>query len=278
MTKLSVPTSIRSALDRGAVVALSVSGGKDSQAMAGAVLDYMRSEGLTNNVIAVHADLGRAEWWQTPVLVEKQAAAWGIPLHVVTRADGADLLEHMDNRGRKLEGSGTPFWPSSKNRYCTSDLKRDPIDKLLRTLGPLVISVEGIRAEESAGRKKKPCWEVRSRIDCASREALTWRPIHAWTEVDVWEALGGRHGPLVHPAYAEGNARLSCSICIFQSSGDMLRGALHNPEFFGALVEMEELYGATYTQKVSLVDMFNVLEDGATGHWKARVAAGRRMI
>lgn len=252
---LSVPAEVRDALERGAVVALSVSGGKDSQAMATSVLDYLKAEGLGNQVLAVHADLGRAEWWQTPAVVEAQAEAWGIPLAIVRRSDGRDLLAHMEARRDKLSGTGRPFWPSSTNRYCTSDLKRDPIDKLLRTLGPLVISVEGIRAEESRSRAKKPCWEPRKRIQTQGREALTWRPIHDWTEADVYEAIGGRHGPLVHPAYGLGNDRLSCSLCIFGSRGDLVRGAMANPEYFEDLCRLEEETGFTFTQTVSLVEL-----------------------
>lgn len=250
---ITIPEAIQDALDRGAVVALSMSGGKDSQAMAKGVISWLRDHGYTNRVVAVHADLGRAEWHQTHDVVHAQADELGLDLQVVQRTKG-DLLQRIQERAEQV-GAERPFWPSASSRYCTSDLKRDPIDKLLRTLGPLVISVEGVRAEESRNRAAKPCWEPRKRITTQSREAMTWRPIHHWTEQDVWAYLGGRHGPNVHPAYALGNERLSCSLCVLASQDDLERGARHNPEYLQELVALEERYGWTFTSTTSVVEL-----------------------
>lgn len=245
MRHINVPTEVRAALDSGATVALSVSGGKDSQAMACAVLAYMAEEGLDNPVVAVHADLGRAEWTQTPGVVRRQAAAWGVPLRVVMRGDGADLLDRIQHRASQV-APGVPWSPGAKARYCTSDLKREPINKLLRRLGSVVISVEGIRAEESPNRRKMPCCEERTKIATNSRHALTWRPILDWSESDVWEAIGGREGPNVHPAYALGNERLSCSTCIYASRQDLINGRRNNPTFFDELVQIENKTGMAF--------------------------------
>lgn len=240
------------ALDRGATLALSMSGGKDSQAMTLAVLAWLRETGRTNPVTAVHADLGRAEWHQTHAIVRAQAEAYGLDLTIVQRTKG-DLLERITARAAQV-GDEKPFWPSASNRYCTSDLKRDPIDKYLRGLPTeLVISVEGIRAQESNARAKKPCTETRKRITTQTREAITWRPIIEWTEAQVWETIGGRSGHLVHPAYALGNERLSCSLCILASAGDLQRGATHNPEYANELADLEELYGWTFREDVSIL-------------------------
>ncbi len=58
----------------GAVLVLSVSGGKDSDAMTHHLLDLRQSEGWTGDVMMVHADLGsRVEWHQTPDYVRDLA-------------------------------------------------------------------------------------------------------------------------------------------------------------------------------------------------------------
>ncbi len=60
-------------LRNGAALVLSVSGGKDSDSMAHHLLDLRQSEGWTGEVMMLHADLGRAEWNQTPEYVENLA-------------------------------------------------------------------------------------------------------------------------------------------------------------------------------------------------------------
>ena len=257
LTAINVPPSVRVHLQRGAAVVLNLSGGKDSQAMALAVLAYMEERQHSNKVYAVHADLGRAEWHQTPAVVAAQALSMGLDLTIVQHAKG-DLLDRMVERAEKLQRDGDhkPFWPSPAARYCTSDMKRNPIDKFLRSLDhDLILSVEGLRAEESSARAKKGCAETRKQINTKRRDAITWRPIMLWTAHDVFTAIGGVDGENVHPAYALGNDRLSCSLCIMGSKGDLARGAIHNPEYANAVADLEEQYGWSFTQTTSIVDL-----------------------
>jgi tRNA(Ile)-lysidine synthase TilS/MesJ len=72
-----------SLLCEGAALVLSVSGGKDSDTMSHHLLDMRRHEGWTGTVYLIHADLGRAEWHNTPAYVEDFARRKGIDLHVV---------------------------------------------------------------------------------------------------------------------------------------------------------------------------------------------------
>lgn len=216
----------------------------------------------------------------------------GIRLEVVQRAKG-DMVQRWQERMEQLEGTGKPFWSSSANRYCTSDLKRDPINKHLRDY-PFIVSAEGLRAQESSARAKKSGCEVRSRITTKSlkraevdealtnwggeddgRLALTWRPILEWTEADVWEAIGSSQEDVERRrtlyrlgaeeealegfpgfyAYVYGNERMSCALCVLASKGDLLNGARHNPELFATLLDMEETSGATFRQDLSLADL-----------------------
>ena len=269
MRALNVPPEITSAMERGAALAVSISGGKDSQAMATALVAWAKVEGYwgRNDIFAVHADLGRMEWsgeHATEPLVRAQAAALELPLHVVTRTDGRDLVDRIKDRRDTMteKGQDGPFWPSSSTRYCTSDLKRDPINKLLRQWTH-VVSAEGIRSEESRARANKPCWAPRKRIATRAREAHTWHPILDWTEDDVWTALGGRDGDLVHPAYGLGNERLSCALCVFGCDGDLVNGAKNNPALFNELLEMERDSGWRFTVKRSLEEVKLCLDGGA---------------
>lgn len=212
----TMPTVIREALQQGATLSVSVSGGKDSQAM----LRLARSWELPNRLEVVHADLGRAEWPQTPQHVEEICE--GLDLTVVRRA-GGDLVQRIEQRLKSVSTidptkPAKPFWPSAAQRYCTSDMKRGPIHKHQRALGrnDLIVSLVGMRAEESRTRAKKSPVTVEKKITAADlrnlkpdealrrwilkkkretswspagRLVLTWLPLHEWPIGDVWHWL-----------------------------------------------------------------------------------------
>lgn len=211
---ITMPEPIQSALDQGATLAISISAGKDSQAMLYALTQERNRQGWSGEVFAVHAHLGRMEWPQTLAHCEAICADVGIPLIVVNRPQG-DLLQEMQDRMEKLRGQSKPHWPSSAARYCTADQKRGQIDKVLRAAPfpdsknryctshhktnqidkalrahEVIISAEGLRAAESAARAKRPAWEYRQQICTRQRTAFTWRPLLHWSTDAVWQAIG----------------------------------------------------------------------------------------
>jgi 3'-phosphoadenosine 5'-phosphosulfate sulfotransferase (PAPS reductase)/FAD synthetase len=268
MSILLVPQTIKKQLLLGAVVAISISGGKDSQALLKDTVAYMRKHFPTNKMFAIHADLGRVEWPQTMKHCKKLCKELGIELVVVRREKG-DLLDRWTERMDLLEGTGKPFWSSAKNRYCTSDMKREPINKYLRKF-QRVISVEGIRAQESTARAAKPVVKVRDQITTRERVAYTWNPILRYTIEHVYATYGMSLELLAkarthykakgvvpkwwpfHAAYAMGNDRLSCIICVLASINDVLNGIRHAPELTKTLIKMEKKSGATFKHNMSL--------------------------
>lgn len=277
---------IHQAIKKGGLIFPSISGGKDGQAMVKAIVNNGYSiSGL------IHADLGSVEWPESLPQCEKQSADLGIPLHVVRRRDGKGLLELWRSRMEKLKGSGKPFWSSSKNRYCTSDTKRDVIDTFFRSLeSNLIISCEGIRAQESTDRSKKPVLEIRRRISSSyykgmtveeaianyrpdKRLALTWFPIFNWLLDEVWASYGNTAEQLAafrieyketgvvnadwqfHPAYVYGNDRVSCMFCIMGKLSDLQNAAEHNPQLLQEMIEMEDEGEATFKQNWSLKEL-----------------------
>lgn len=270
MKPLNLPDTILKALDIGGYLGVGVSGGKDSQAMLTLLAPMAQERGWW--IEAVHADLGRAEWSSTPAEVERQCAALGVPLTIVRRKAG-DLFDRMEQRERTLAGTGKPHWPSSASRYCTAELKRDPIDTYFRSVrSSLIVSAEGIRAEESKTRSHKPPFQERVRLAARGRVAYTWNPLLYHTIEDVWEILGtsvedvenrralyaeGNHeaalaGWRAHPAYVYGMQRLSCAFCVLASNNDLTVSARHNPEQLQYLVQMERRTGFTFKQGFAL--------------------------
>ncbi len=222
MRDMFLPPVIRQAIEHGAEVWFSESGGKDSQAMLEAY-KYLRNRhgwplGASRTAV-VHADLKSAEWPQSKPHVQRLSAHAGLECVIVGRKKGdGDLTVRLAERKAKLAGSGEPFWPSPARRYCTSDTKRSPINtQLVRATVPLVISVEGIRAQESEECAAKSPLSVRKGITSVlfrhlspedalaqwigyyaiprtrkqrPRLAFTWYPLFFWTQNDVWEACG----------------------------------------------------------------------------------------
>lgn len=273
---LNIPPELERQMALGAALVISISGGKDSQAMARAVSRLHRERGWTGPLLAVHADLGRIEWQGSMAQVQRIARESGLKLEIVRRRDGEgrwDMVDHWIERAETqlAQGKQARPWSDAKNRFCTSDMKRDPINKLLRRFSR-VVSAEGIRAEESSARAKKPCWSERARITTRDRLAFTWNPILNWTISDVWGELGSSPVDLIrrqwlyqenriaealdgwnaHKVYVMGNQRLSCAFCVLGSKNDLQNAAKHEPKLYAELVGIERKYGFSFQANRSL--------------------------
>lgn len=282
--QIIIPEEVSEAIADGAALALSVSGGKDSQALLKYFCEWYKAEGIKNKLFAIHADLGRAEWKQTPAFVEKQCRDNDIEL-VVVRAQyegkEIDLLDRIKRRATQLEvqEQDSPPFPSAKARYCTSDLKTKPINDYLRNFDK-VISIEGICWHESQARAEKPRVKIRKEIATYGRKALTWNAVIDWSLEEIWASHGqsvSSHRAAIahyeatgevpdwwtfHPVYAMGNTRLSCSLCILGSKGDYLNGVKHNPDYADEIHEIEVRSGYSMKQGLSIAQSRELLKQG----------------
>ncbi len=132
----AILTEVPAVLDRvlrrpDAALVVSISGGKDSQAMLVAVAATRQDRGWRCGLFAIHADLGRTEWKQSLPHCQKLCDDLGIFLKVVRRPQG-DLLQEIQDRQAKLAGTGRSAWPSATQRYCTADQKRGQIETAKR--------------------------------------------------------------------------------------------------------------------------------------------------
>lgn len=240
---------------------LNSSGGKDSQAMLAYVTELAGDMGALDRLVVVHCDLGHVEWPGTLDLAAEQAE--GLRFEVVRREQG-DLLQQIRERNETLrsrpgdDGTARP-WPWSGARYCTSDQKRAPVRKLItRLVGELglsrqarVVNMLGLRGAESVGRRRLPALTLDKAATSGVREVLTWLPIHAWTETQVWEAIRAsdkRH----HFAYDLGMDRLSCSLCVLARRADLVRAARLRPELAAEYLELEETTGHPFWPNLSM--------------------------
>ena len=240
----------------GAALVLSVSGGKDSDAMCHHLLERRQTEGWSGEVVMLHADLGtRVEWQQTTDYVQHLAQRKGVPLHIVRWSHG-DLIDRIWQRYYK--DPSRPCWPSAQMRYCTADLKRGPISRELRRLFPSgnVICAMGLRAQESQTRARRPAFALRTDSSAATKRRFVydWLPIHDWTESNVWDCIR-RHGDVYHEAYSLGNHRLSCALCVLASLNDLINGAVHNPATYREYCRIEAVTGYSFRKDFWLSDL-----------------------
>ncbi|MFH8465961.1 phosphoadenosine phosphosulfate reductase family protein [Streptomyces sp. NPDC017991] len=272
-------TTIPSALLRAADwILLNSSGGKDSQAMASHVCALAAKLGLLHRIVVVHADLGDIEWANTRKLAEEQARRLGVRFEVV-KAEGGDLLARTVARFFKLKAKAeteareqgldpaaakvAPAWPSSSARWCTSDLKRGPIRKLMTRLvnerGDLgrpvrILNCLGQRAAESAPRAKLAAVEIDRPASNGKRHVTTWRPVHGWSDVEVWKEIA-RSGLPYHEAYDWGMSRLSCSFCVLGCEADVVLAARLRPKKADEFVAVEKKVGADFKHGLSMAQI-----------------------
>lgn len=265
-------------LDDYDIVVINSSAGKDSQAM----LDYVVSKAHCERypleqIVVVHADLGRVEWAGTPELAQRQAEAYGLRFIKVSRPQG-DLLDHIEERG---------MFPSSAARYCTSDHKRGQVAKVFTALvrewredhphwvGQVrILNCMGLRAQESPKRAKADAFANDARATNGRRLVDTWLPVHEWTLTEVWKRVrdsGVEH----HPIYDAGMPRLSCCFCVLASKSALVRAAQLNPDLAWEYAELEDRIGHTFQNGRSMLEILEeaeatpAAEPGTVADWNA---------
>lgn len=251
---------------KGAMVCYSVSGGKDSSAAIAATMDQLDAwDHPRDRRMILHADLGRAEWRTTAQQVEDVASHFRLPLHVVKHSTH-DMFSRWERRGdlgrerwaryetKNLIGP----WSTSALRFCTSELKNHVLGKFKKDMQEPIITVLGIRRDESSGRSRTPTTRADTSMKRYGRPEgdLLWNPIAHWSTKDVFDVHHHR-GIKLHEAYGLGSTRLSCNFCIMGSIADLTISADHadNQDAYRYLVGMELHYGFSFQSGRWLADV-----------------------
>jgi 3'-phosphoadenosine 5'-phosphosulfate sulfotransferase (PAPS reductase)/FAD synthetase len=292
----AVDASVRAAIAEGARVVFSLSGGKDSAAAAFAASRWLDMVGHPRELrSAIHADLGMIEWRSTAQVVEQTAAHLGVPLTVVRRKAGG-LITRWEQRWKssleRYENLATyqlvSPWSSAKLRYCTSETKVAPIGSHLRRefAGETIISVVGIRKEESRARSAEPISKADTRFAArgnrAKTQMITWHPAIDWTAAQVF-AWHEAEGVALHEAYQMGATRLSCSFCVLAGVRNLAVSAAckGNHDAFRRIVALENVSAFAFQPNRWLADiapgLLNV-EEIASSRRARELAAHRRTL
>ena len=239
------------------------SGGKDSQAMSILVSKL----GIpAERVLNMHAVLPEVDWTST----DKQAS------YIAARNGQQFFTVQAKKTFLQMVRERTMF-PSDMCRYCTSALKKAPIDQFVKQYADshgftIVVNCMGMRAQESTKRAKgldKKDFKVTGIVTTFMYDAKTarkgkgkaktgkldwyqWLPIHSMLTNEVF-ALIEQVGQKPHYCYSLGNERCSCVFCIFSSQNDLEIGAKHCPKLAHKYIELEKDIGHTMFCKTKTI-------------------------
>jgi 3'-phosphoadenosine 5'-phosphosulfate sulfotransferase (PAPS reductase)/FAD synthetase len=207
------------ALDQidGRTVVCSISGGKDSTAMA------LLLREVEIPFIAVHLDTGWEHRLTEQYVFDYLPGVIG-PIQIARRPGGG-----MPDLVRQLAG-----FPGGNQRFCTRELKILPIRAFLDAMDTEPVNTVGIRSGESVKRAAMPEWEHSEAMGCA-----IWRPIKPWSEEDVF-AMHRRHGVKLNPLYDMGAQLVGCWPCVFARKSEIRMLADTDPERIDLIRRLEE--------------------------------------
>ena len=272
---IPIPPECREMIRQGALISISTSGGKDSQAMTILLARIVPRAQL----VAVHAPLGEVEWQGTIPHIEATLPT-GVPLMFAPVASGKSLLERIEERGK---------FPGIRQRWCSSDFKSGPIERELRRylkahprFGGKLVNAMGMRADESPARARKSPWRRNDRMSVAGREVFDWLPIFDLSTEDVFRVIRDA-GQSPHWIY-DYLSRCSCSFCIFSSPEDLRRAAELSPDLYRKYAELEKRIDHTLSpSRIPLPDLTGIPVAPASApirparRIRDRGAAGRRV-
>ena len=250
-------------------IVVAFSGGKDSLA----ALLHLLAIGVPAHAIELHHhDVDGhgpsfMDWPCTLGYVRAIAAHLGMPLYLSWREGGfARELDRNDTPTAPVwfetpDGIGTAggsglagtrgLFPQTtadlRVRWCSPSLKIDVLAAAVRNQARFfegrTLVITGERAEESPARAHYAPFE-RHRTATAARDVDHWRPVHDWTEAQIWRAIAAV-GIRPHPAYSLGWGRLSCRTCIFGSPDQWATVRLVFPAAFRRVQVREAASGKT---------------------------------
>lgn len=262
-------------------VIVALSGGKDSVA---ALLTIIESGIPPERIELWHHDVdggsgGFMDWPSTAPYIRAIARELSLPCYFSWRNGGIRQEMLRDGMATAPVSFETPVGVVTKGghgpigtrlrfpqisanlavRWCSASAKIDVASVALRGqerfFGKRTLFITGERAEESPGRARYPVFE-RHRTDL--RHSLRkprlvdhWRPVHQWTETQVWACLK-KHALTPALPYRIGFSRLSCQFCIFMSADQASTLRFISPARFDMFARYEAQFGCTIKRAMTL--------------------------
>lgn len=250
------------------VIVVNISGGKDSQAALDETVRAAGTAGVRDRIVTVFCDLADEDEWEgTRELAAEHAAHYGLRHEVVCReVTGPDGQRVQQSLSEHIAARPQQKWPDAARRFCTSDMKRAPVRRLLTRLAAeqhaagvtgrvRILNVLGLRAQESAKRALlAPFSHDGPASNQTVRSVDQWLPIHTWTAEQVWARIA-EAGTRPHPIYAAGMPRLSCRFCVLASRSALVLAARLDPEGAERRAAMERRMGHDFRLGLPMRDI-----------------------
>lgn len=239
---------------------ISVSGGKDSTATL-----LLGIEREAENLQAVFADTGHEHpdvyeyldylEGRLGILIRRVKPDFSSQIAhkretIQTKWRNEGITELIINQALDvLHPTGIPFldlcllkgrFPSTMARFCTEELKRNPMQQ--QVLYPLLEDPntediwcwQGVRADESRARAMLP------ESDEVKPGLFNYRPILSWSAEEVFQ-FHRKHNVKWNPLYEKGMSRVGCMPCINCRKDELREIANRFPEEIQRIAEWERL-------------------------------------
>lgn len=231
-------------------VVASVSGGKDSAALS----LWLTEQGIDHD--RVFMDTG----WEHPATYEYLRGE-------LTRAIG-HIEEIRNPKGGFVELTiAKGQLPRRHRRWCTDELKMQPLRAYIDARSDDIVSAVGIRAAESAARAEMTEWEWSDGLDCQ-----LWRPLIGWSEQDVID-IHRKHALRPNPLYLQGARRVGCWPCIYARKEEVRMVAELTPDRIATIRLLEASVADSIARKVAARG--EVLRDVASASFFSNDREGR---
>ena len=199
------------------IYALSISGGKDSEAL----WSWAKRTNLGGSPEKRPAISCDTMWEAKFIAPDGTVVDWEAHVHAIAAAIGEPVKIIRGPRGFEERTRAHNTFPGRLNvrRWCTPELKLEPfkleVERIREETGEPVTVVVGVRAEESAERSKMPEREYSDFYD-----APMWRPLIDWT-LEMVMAEHHANGLPINPLYKLGAERVGCWPCIKASKNEI---------------------------------------------------------
>tara|TARA_A100001515_G_scaffold88611_1_gene70431 strand:- start:547 stop:1494 length:948 start_codon:yes stop_codon:yes gene_type:complete len=219
--------------ESGRPVVASISGGKDSTAMALYLIHNLEIR-KTNPLYFVMADTGWEHGDLTKYVNEVLRPLFGEIAIVRSEKYPGGMPDLVRKKA---------FFPSRRFRFCTIELKIKPQESFVKQIakkhGKPPINAVGIRAHESVARSRFEEWDDDSPFKVEGLS--TWRPLITWRVADV-VAIHAEHNLRPAPLYLKDKnpaKRVGCWPCIMSRKDEIRAVAEDTPERIKLIRDLE---------------------------------------